>query len=132
MVGLGIELVEVSLYDTLLTSSDASELERHFTHGELEYCRTKRQGGEHLAARQAAKVAALKALGLMDMEQRRFLEVVRASGGQPSLLATGPLLELLAAEHIDRLHLSMSHSGGYAVAMVVAERRSRTQLEEAP
>jgi holo-[acyl-carrier protein] synthase len=130
--GLGIELVAIDAFESLAEASRQEELARRFTSREIEYCLGKRRAGEHLAARHAAKVAVLKALGLAldGDEQLRAIEVVRAVTGQPRIELAEPLRSEVEALGISHLHLSLSHSGGYAVGMVVAERRSITRQED--
>ncbi len=49
------------------------------------------------------------------------MEVVSNAHGDPSFRLSGAAAALAAARSIAHLHLSMSHDGGVAVAMVVAE-----------
>ena len=84
----------------------------------------------HLAARYAAKEACIKALSqalapaplpkaLTDL---REIEVVTDADGRPSLVLTGRVQALAAQAGVQALHVSLSHEGGLATAMVVAER----------
>lgn len=75
---------------------------------------------ETLAARFAAKEAFLKALGT-GMFQIPFseIEVLRDDQGRPYVALRGRARE--AAEGVSRIHLSLSHDGGIAVAFVILE-----------
>ena len=50
------------------------------------------------------------------------LEVVRAEGGEPSLVLRGAALALVAERGVDRLLLSMTHTDLTAQAIVLAVR----------
>ena len=74
-----------------------------------------------LAGRFAAKEALIKALGESTGIRWHDMEVVSDAHGNPSLRLSGAAAALAEARSIARLHLSMSHDAGAAVAMVVAE-----------
>lgn len=78
-----------------------------------------------LAARFAAREAALKAMGGFRDDGPRFtlrdLEVVRDADGAPAFRSGAALAAVLAHRGIRTLHLSLSHDGDVAMAMVVAE-----------
>ena len=74
-----------------------------------------------LAARFAAREAVMKALGLgLGAFGFHEVSVQVADGGAPSLIVTGRAAELAAAA-ARAFHLSLSHDGPVAVAVVVAE-----------
>ena len=74
---------------------------------------------ERLAARFAAKEAALKAFGLADagVNWREF-EVVRLPSGAPVLRVHGRAAALLRQRGLSHWALSLSHDGDHAVAVV--------------
>lgn len=76
---------------------------------------------ESLAARFAAKEAVAKVLGVPLGLSWHDAEVVREGSGRPRLEVRGTVAAAAAAQGISRWHLSLSHDGGIAVAMVVAE-----------
>ena len=73
------------------------------------------------AARFAAKEALAKALGSPGGMSWLDAEVVRSEAGEPSFVVTGTVAERLAELGITRIHLSVSHDGGFASATVVCE-----------
>lgn len=76
---------------------------------------------ESLAARFAAKEAALKVLGpAQEGVGWRSIEVVREPAGSTSLRLTGRAAELADAARISGLAVSLSHERGVAGAVVVA------------
>jgi holo-[acyl-carrier protein] synthase len=96
-------------------------LARVFTPGELAYCRARPRPIEHLAARFAAKEAAFKAVGTGWARGVRWrdAEVVSPAGQRPALRVRGALLRGARALGPGGFAVSLSHSGGYAVAMVI-------------
>ncbi|GIG01292.1 holo-ACP synthase [Catellatospora citrea] len=95
--------------------------ERLFTEAE----RTTRSGNprspESLAARFAAKEAVAKALGAPAGMQWHDCEIVVDGDGRPWLTVSGTVAAVAAERGIERWHLSLSHDGGIAAAMVIAE-----------
>ena len=49
-------------------------------------------------------------------------EVIKSDDGVPSFVASGTVAARIAELGIDRIHLSISHDGGFATTMVVCER----------
>jgi holo-[acyl-carrier protein] synthase len=73
----------------------------------------------HLAARFAAKEAAVKALGLAGGFGLREIEVV---AGEPPRLRLSGRAAAAAQEQGVRLKVSLTHSDDYAAAVALAER----------
>ena len=133
ILGLGIDLVDVSAFDAQLSDPATHFLAATFTKGELQYARAAPSGDpvRHLAARYAAKEAAVKALdvacaraGLEDqpLMPLKAIEVVCDDRGRPRLELYGPAADLAARLGADRTWVSISHDGNAAVATVVMER----------
>ena len=72
-----------------------------------------------LAARFAAKEALYKALSPTHGLQWHDAEVINHENGKPDFLFRGAIAELIDGATV---HLSLSHDGGIASAMVVIER----------
>ncbi len=96
-------------------------LARVLTPREIEDCRGRT---ESFAVRIAAKEAASKALGvgLMTRVGWRDIEVQRGPQGEPSLLLRGEAARLAETLGLNEWALSLSHAGGQALAVVVAQR----------
>lgn len=75
-----------------------------------------------LAGRFAAKEALMKALGESDEVTWHDMVVVSNVEGNPSLLLFGAAAAIAERQGITRIHLSMSHDAGVAIAQVVLER----------
>ena len=122
----GVDLVEVARIERLLKEHDARFIERVFTQGERDYADANpARRGEVLAARFAAKEAVLKALGTGWSGGIAWtdVEVVRDDAGRPGVKITGEAARAAKAkfngEPVTWL-LSISHTGGLAMASVVA------------
>jgi holo-[acyl-carrier protein] synthase len=123
VVGIGIDVVEIARVRRLMERWQDRFLRRVFTEAELAYALGRHDPAQHLAARFAAKEATLKALGTgLSMGVRwREMEVRRAGDQRPRLALSGRTAELGAAKGVRRLHVSLSHDAGLAVAQVLAE-----------
>ena len=114
IVGVGIDVVQVERLERALARTPRLG-ERLFTDTE----RSLRP--ESLAARFAAKEAVAKALGAPGGLRWRDAEVVTDATGRPRLVLHGGVAAEAEAQGITTWHLSLSHDGGVATAVVVAE-----------
>ena len=119
IVGVGIDVVEVARLARALERTPGLA-GRLFTPDET--CAGEQvRAVESLAARFAAKEAVAKALGAPGGLRGRDAEVVALESGRPVLRLHGGVAEEAAAQGITAWHLSLSHDGGVATAVVVAE-----------
>lgn len=127
IVGVGIDLVEVARVRALLDRFPDRAAGRLFTRREREACERRARPVECYAARFAAKEALLKALGvgLTGGIRWRDIEVRADAAGNPHLELSGRALEALRERGGRRLHLSFTHDGGGAAAVVVVEGAER-------
>jgi holo-[acyl-carrier protein] synthase len=114
IVGIGVDIVDLERFGLSIERTPHLG-ERLFTSFE----RAARP--ESLAAAFAAKEAVAKALGAPGNLEWHDVEVRHDDSGRPYLLVTGTVAAAAAARGILRWHVSLSHDGGAAVAMVVAE-----------
>ncbi|MGD9764558.1 MAG: holo-ACP synthase [Candidatus Binatia bacterium] len=125
IVAVGTDAVEVARVRRAIDHPQwgARFRSRVFTAGEIAYCLQRRRHAESFAARFAAKEAVMKALGTGYGAGVwwRDIEIVRASG-PPRLRLTGGAKARAAALGITRWHVSLTHTGGQALAQVIAER----------
>ena len=120
MIGIGIDAVEIERFRVVLgrTPGVAGRL---FTDAEQAYGRQARDPVPRLAARFAAKEAAMKALGVgIGAFRFRDVEVVKEPSGAPSLKLTGAAAELARRLGVQALKLSITHSVTMAEAVVAA------------
>lgn len=123
IVGHGVDLVEVARIGAMLDEHGERFLERCFTPGEREYAKDSKRYVEHLAARFAAKEAAMKALGtgLDGGITWHDVEVVRTPSGQPRLVLRAKAAEFASVLGAKRWWVSLSHTDTHAIASVIAE-----------
>lgn len=115
----GIDLIEIERLERALERRPRLA-ERLFSDRELAYAHARARPGRHLAARFAAKEAAIKALaagGLAPSE----IEVVGAE--PPELRLSGRAAERAAALGVE-LAVSLTHSRENAAAVVIATASS--------
>jgi holo-[acyl-carrier protein] synthase len=119
--GIGIDLAGIPRFREVVGRWGERFLQRVFTEQELAYCRRRRDPVPHLAARFAAKEAALKALGtgLRLGVRWRELEVRRERGQAPTMVLSGRARAIAAGQGVRRLLLSLTHDGDYAMAQVM-------------
>lgn len=124
IAGIGVDIIEVDRIARALERHGERFAVRLFAPGEMAECwPSEQQRCRRLAARFAAKEAALKALGIgLRGVSWLEIEVVKDDLGKPSLRLTGRLAEIAATQGITAMHLSLSHCKEYAMAQVVAER----------
>ncbi|MFT4123451.1 MAG: holo-ACP synthase [Microbacteriaceae bacterium] len=119
IVGIGVDVVDLRRFERALTSAPAlrarlfTEAERHRSGRELPL--------RSLGGRFAAKEALVKALGESTGIRWHDMQVVTDDNGDPALELSGAARALAEARGVGRLHLSMSHDAGIAVANVVLE-----------
>jgi holo-[acyl-carrier protein] synthase len=118
---VGVDLIEIERVERALERRPQLA-ERIFHAAELREAERGR-AGRHLAARFAAKEAALKCLGIGGL---RLHEVEVVGGGEepPRLRLHGRAAELAQRKGID-LSVSISHSRELATAVVVASLQRR-------
>jgi holo-[acyl-carrier protein] synthase len=123
LIGHGIDLTETARIRSMLDEHADRFLERCFTPREVADAGDGPRRVEHLAARFAAKEAALKALGTGWSRGVGWtdVEVVRTDSGRPELFVTGRAGEIAAQRGITRWHVSLTHTKDHAVASVIAE-----------
>jgi holo-[acyl-carrier protein] synthase len=123
IIGHGVDLTEVSRIEKMLNDHPDRFLERCFTPTERRDAGEGPRRAERLAARFAAKEAALKALGTgwSDGIGWTDIEVVRNNAGKPELVVVGRAAQIAGVLGIARWHVSLTHTGTHAMASVIAE-----------
>ena len=120
IIGVGIDVVPVDRFAESLTRTPGLR-DRLFTAAEQETPRGVPRTGESLAARFAAKEAVAKALGAPGDLRWHDAEVTVAEHGQPCLTVRGTVAGRAAQLGVTSWHVSLSHDGGIASAVVIAE-----------
>jgi holo-[acyl-carrier protein] synthase len=134
--GIGIDLVHMPRLRAVVERWQERFLARVFTEQEIAYCRARRDPIPHFAARFAAKEAGLKALGtgLRLGVRWRELEVRRERGQAPVLVLSGRSREIGQTRGGDRMLLTLTHDGDYAMAqaVLISEGASAAPSETSP
>jgi holo-[acyl-carrier protein] synthase len=123
IVGTGIDIAEVDRIAASLERFGRRFTERVFTEAEIRYCESKANKAERYAARFAAKEAGMKAIGTGWSRGVRWrdIEVQRQPGARPTVVFHGKAGEHFAKLGAARAHLSLTHTKGMAMAVVVLE-----------
>lgn len=123
IVGIGTDLVGVARIAGVFTRHGEHFLSRVYTKAERDYCLAVRKPEERLAARWAAKEACMKALGTGWAKGVGFgdIALIADTQGVPRLVLAGEARRVAIRLGASRWHCSVSHSDGFAVAMVILE-----------
>jgi holo-[acyl-carrier protein] synthase len=119
IAGIGVDVVDLARFERALARTPALA-PRLFTDAE------RTRGGvdrplRSLAGRFAAKEALIKALGTSTGVQWHHMQVISDAHGNPSLELSGAAQDIADSLGVTRVHLSMSHDAGIAIAYVVVE-----------
>ena len=131
IAGIGIDIVDLSAFGSQLSDKASVFVDGTFSRGERLQS-ADRPGSSitsHLAGRFAAKEAFIKAWSganwgrpparkQVDMKE---IEVVSDNTGRPRMKLHGDVFKAVSRLGEYRVHLSMSHDGGYASAVVLIE-----------
>jgi holo-[acyl-carrier protein] synthase len=120
IVGIGIDVVPVLRFEAALART-AGMADRLFTPAEQLSGGGGPRSAESLAARFAAKEALAKALGSPGGMLWTDAEVEVDQRGRPYFTLRGTVREKADALGIGPVHLSISHDGGIASAVVICE-----------
>ena len=118
-----MDLVPVARMAAMIERRPERALRRLFTAGEARRCAGSRHPAESYAARFAAKEAFFKAAGtgLGRGGEWTDVEVVSLASGAPTLRLTGRAAEAAAALGAVRVHVTLTHAGDTAGAVVILE-----------
>lgn len=120
IVAVGIDVVLVDRFTRALARTPLLG-DRLFTGAERTTPAGKPRSADSLAARFAAKEAVAKALGAPAGLRWHDCEIVSDPAGRPWLTVSGTVAAAAADREINRWHVSLSHDGGLASAVVLAE-----------
>ncbi len=124
IIGIGVDLVEISRVRTMIASQGERALLRLFTENEREYCSDMANPARHFAVRVAAKEAAFKALSGTQEARAigwREMEVELDEIGRPSLRLHGRASARAKELGVAKSWISLSHGDDLATAFVVLE-----------
>ncbi len=120
-VRVGCDVQSVADVDHALQHFGTAYLDRLYTTCEQQECLAGADfSPSSLAGRFAAKEAVLKLLGTAEAIDPRHVEIL-GNGGRPVVHLSDSAAELADQAHITAIDLSISHDGGLAFAVAVAE-----------
>lgn len=119
IVGVGVDVVDVVRFEGSVARTPGV-LTRLFAESE-QLNAGERRPIRSMAARFAAKEALIKAIGDSAGVRWHDMAVVSDELRNPSFQLHDRLAGIVAAKGIVRIHLSLSHDAGIAVAYVIAE-----------
>lgn len=119
MIKCGIDAVEIKRLDEINPAIRARFIHRVYTPLE----QAQLQGNtEALAGVFAAKEAVSKALGTgIGKVHWQDIEIIHAQTGEPEVRLHGAANEVAAARHLSEWAVSITHDGGIAMAVAVAQ-----------
>jgi holo-[acyl-carrier protein] synthase len=120
MIGIGIDAVDIERFRRSLTRTPGIRT-RLFTPAELDYVADRADPVPALAARFAAREAAMKALDQgLGVWGFHDLSVTRDGIGPPKLLVVGRAAEVAAEFGVVAWRVSLTHTDTVAMAVVAA------------
>ncbi len=118
--GLGCDLCAIPRMEKII--GDGRFLERYFTAEERDYIAARARSAQTAAGIFAAKEALVKAIGTgFGMLSPADVEIVHDDCGAPIYKINEKVLCALRARGANRVFLSISHDGDYAMATAVLE-----------
>ncbi len=124
IVSIGTDITRIDRLEEAVERRGERFLDRIFPPGERAYCeRRALRRTTHYAGRFAVKEAVMKVLGTGWTKGVRWrdIEVVRAPGAAPTVVLHGRGAEHAPARGIARIHVSITHDAGLALAFAVGE-----------
>ncbi|MCX5693335.1 MAG: holo-ACP synthase [Candidatus Omnitrophica bacterium] len=123
IIGIGIDIIEVSRIKKALDMWGDKFLNRVFTKRELSYTNKKKFSHENLAARFACKESVLKAFGDTRVGIRlKSIEVLNDLKGKPEVILHKEAKIFADKNNLDNIMVSMSHTNNYAVSNAILWR----------
>lgn len=120
IAGIGLDIVDIARIEK--AARNILFYTKNFTESEIALIKSRANGAETAAGNFAAKEAVLKCLGcgIFDMPLSD-IEVLREQTGRPYVNLHGKAKEKAIELGIRKMHISISHTGGFAAAQAVAE-----------
>ncbi len=124
VLGVGIDIIEIERIIKSVDRYGDRFLDKIYTITELEYCLSKFNKYQHLAARFAAKEAVYKAVtsGWEQGISWQDIEIFNDPYGNPEVKPSGKLKTFLANDK--ELKISMSHSDNYVTCVAIIYKSS--------
>lgn len=115
IAGIGVDIESIDRFRKYPPDRNKRFFRKIFTSIELDYCFKKKDPYPHLAARFAAKEAAIKAFSGFKKLQLPQIEVINDEIGKPALRINNDE----SKETVENVFVSLSHCDKYAAAFVI-------------
>lgn len=121
ILGIGIDITDIQKIEESIRHE--SFRRKVFTSAERNAAEKFQNQSEHLAGKFAAKEAFMKAIGAGIWQEIGFaqIEVLNDESGKPYLRLSGKAKARLQQIEAKQVHVSISHSAGVAVAVVILD-----------
>jgi holo-[acyl-carrier protein] synthase len=123
--GIGIDIVEIKRISALIDKYSDAFLSKVFTPLEIELCSPMAMPAIHFSGRWAAKEAFYKALPdqLQPHSTWKSIEILNSIQSRRPVIriCDEKLKQMLDAQNISRIHISISHERSFCTAFVVLE-----------
>lgn len=131
IAGIGIDTVSIDRFERLIAVRGERFLKRIFSEEEINEGMRLANRAPFFAGRFAAREALVKALGTGFMEGvgLRDISVEKGERGKPELRFSRALQEIMEQRGVARCHLSITHDGDIAQALVILEINSETRAK---
>ena len=123
ILGIGIDVSRIERIERFLERYGERFTRRILTEDEFREIARYKVSAEQVAGRVAVKEAASKALGTgwrQGVHWKNFA-VAHEPSGKPKLVCSGRALELMEQMGVKSTHVSITHDGGVAAAVVIFE-----------
>lgn len=129
IIGIGCDIVNHERIEKLNWSSDSDLQHRILSDGEYRLYQETRDV-RFIAGRFAAKEAVVKCLGtgMEDGISLTNIQILQTIEGAPHIVITGPETELIKQKGIESWRVSISHTVGFSMAVVIAEGKQLSHL----
>ncbi len=129
IIGIGIDIIEVSRIERLIHLYGKHFLHRIFTEDERKYCSSKHNSSVHYSGKFAGKESVLKALGTGLSKNIRWkdIEIISEKSGQPYVKIYGNARKILQNLGEVKIHISISHTRKHASAITIIEDLTNTR-----
>jgi holo-[acyl-carrier protein] synthase len=127
IIGIGIDIQEIAkLAESLATPAFVQKV---FTPDEIGLCTAQRFPDQHFVGKFVVKEAFMKAVGSGIRQGVWFsqIEVLNRENGAPYVQLYREAARIAETLHIQTIHVTLSHSAGVAVGVVILEGAVRSQ-----
>lgn len=123
LIGIGIDIADQNRFKESFDTYGDNFLRQILTEQEIQACARYRFPVEHYVGKFSVKEAFMKAVGT-GLREITFqeIEVLNRESGAPYILTSGKAKAIVIEKGVTQIHVSLSHDGNLAVAVVILEK----------